>query len=70
MARLPELIYEVAERVIADDWLERKSPDGERSYYVIGADAYVDDLETDLSYSDRWVVPKPEIGLLLGVCRE
>jgi hypothetical protein len=51
MPGLPKLMKSVAAKIIGDDWFENESPDGERSYYVIGADAYWDDVNTGGSYT-------------------
>jgi hypothetical protein len=63
MAWLPEVMKGIAEKIISDDWVERQSPDAMESYYVIGAAAYRNDLETN-DYTDCFVLPRPEVGPL------
>jgi len=46
MASVAGLVVDVAEKIIADDWLQYESHDGSRSYYVIGADAYWEHVGT------------------------
>jgi len=54
----------VAHKIVDDDWFESESPDGSRSYYVIGAEAYRDDVSTNGSYTACIVRPGPEAGPL------
>lgn len=68
MPSLAELVQDVAEKIIADDWLEYESEDGSRSYYVIGADAYWDHVGTGpgtaQDYTLCLVERQPRIGPL------
>lgn len=64
MAGLPKLMQCVADKIIADDWFESESPDGSRSFYVIGADAYWDDVQTGGTYTTCLVGPGPKVGPL------
>ena len=64
MAWLAEVMQDVAGRIIADDWFSRELLDGSQSYYVIGAKAYGDDLETGWSYTECCVQIGRKIGPL------
>ncbi len=39
MTGIPRVMRSVAGKIIDDDWSESESPDGDRSFYVIGAEA-------------------------------
>ena len=64
VAWLPEVVQDVTDKIIAGDWFEREAPDGSRSFYVIGAEAYWDDVKTSGSYTDCLALPGPEVGPL------
>jgi hypothetical protein len=68
MASVAGLVVDVAEKIIADDWLQYESHDGSRSYYVIGADAYWEHVGTGPGrcedYTPCFVGRQPKIGPL------
>jgi hypothetical protein len=64
MASLAEVVQDIADRIVADDWFKSESPEGSQSYYVIGAGAYRDDVESGCKYTICFVGPGPNIGPL------
>ena len=64
MPGLPEVMRCVADKIINDDWFESQSPDGSQSFYVIGAEAYWDDVQSGGSYTPCLVAPGPSVGPL------
>lgn len=64
MPGLPKLMKSIADKIIDDDWFESESPDGVRSFYVLGAEAYWDDVRTGGTYTTCIVPPGPKVGPL------
>jgi hypothetical protein len=43
---MPTILKEIADRLLADDWIRMAGPDGKRFYYVMGADAWSHEIDT------------------------
>ena len=57
--RLPEILREIVDKLIDDDWCRFSTQDGSRAWYAVGFEAYREDLKDK---EDFLVLDRPETG--------
>lgn len=64
MTSLAETVEDIADKIIVGDWFTSESDDGSRSFYVIGAAAYWDDVQSGGRFTTCLVAPGSKVGPL------
>src|ERR1017187_745572 len=52
MSLLPTVLHEIAQKLIAGDWIQMLSDDGKRYYYIIGAESYNAGLSDEVRFNN------------------